>query len=58
MMQNIWQFKPTSVLQLHCASQATVLVALLQPAPETLDLFDDVMLLSEGEHSLASKQSH
>ena len=27
---------------------ATVLMALLQPAPETFDLFDDVMLLSEG----------
>ncbi|KAK9816709.1 hypothetical protein WJX72_004056 [[Myrmecia] bisecta] len=28
--------------------QATVLVALLQPAPETFELFDDIMLLSEG----------
>jgi hypothetical protein len=28
--------------------QATVLLALLQPAPETFDLFDDIMLLSEG----------
>ncbi|CAI5480132.1 unnamed protein product [Closterium sp. Yama58-4] len=27
---------------------ATTLVALLQPAPETYELFDDVMLLSEG----------
>jgi ABC-type multidrug transport system ATPase subunit len=27
---------------------ATVLMALLQPAPETFNLFDDVMLLSEG----------
>lgn len=27
---------------------ATVLMALLQPAPETFELFDDVMLLSEG----------
>ncbi|CAL8462536.1 g2069 [Coccomyxa elongata] len=27
---------------------ATVLLALLQPAPETFDLFDDIMLLSEG----------
>lgn len=27
---------------------ATTLVALLQPAPETYDLFDDVMLMSEG----------
>lgn len=27
---------------------ATILVALLQPAPEVYDLFDDVMLLAEG----------
>jgi ABC-type multidrug transport system ATPase subunit len=26
----------------------TILVALLQPAPETFDLFDDIMLLAEG----------
>lgn len=26
----------------------TILLALLQPAPETFDLFDDLMLLSEG----------
>ena len=30
----------------------TVLIALLQPAPEVFDLFDDVMLLSEGAHDL------
>ncbi|XP_052887191.1 ABC transporter G family member 31-like [Gossypium arboreum] len=28
--------------------EATVLMGLLQPAPETYELFDDVMLLSEG----------
>ncbi|XP_078447765.1 pleiotropic drug resistance protein 2-like [Wolffia australiana] len=28
---------------------ATVLITLLQPAPETFDLFDDVILLSEGK---------
>ncbi|XP_062085164.1 ABC transporter G family member 31 [Humulus lupulus] len=28
--------------------EATVLLALLQPAPETFDLFDDIVLLSEG----------
>lgn len=27
---------------------ATALIALLQPAPETFDLFDDLILLSEG----------
>ena len=26
----------------------TIMVALLQPAPEVFDLFDDVLLLSEG----------
>ncbi len=30
---------------------ATMLVALLQPTPETYNLFDDIMLLSEGVHS-------
>ena len=29
--------------------QATMLIALLQPTPETYHLFDDIMLLSEGE---------
>lgn len=28
--------------------EATVLVSLLQPAPETFELFDDLILLSEG----------
>ncbi|KAK9829075.1 hypothetical protein WJX72_003763 [[Myrmecia] bisecta] len=28
--------------------EATVLIALLQPAPETYDLFDDILLMSEG----------
>lgn len=28
--------------------EATVLVALLQPAPETFELFDDLLLLSDG----------
>lgn len=29
--------------------KTTMLVSLLQPAPETFHLFDDVMLLAEGE---------
>ena len=29
--------------------QATLLMALLQPAPECYDLFDDILLLSEGK---------
>ena len=28
--------------------QATVLIALLQPAPEVYNLFDDILLLAEG----------
>lgn len=34
----------------NCAHviEGTVLMALLQPAPETFDLFDDLILLSEG----------
>ena len=28
--------------------EATVLMSLLQPPPETFDLFDDVMLLADG----------
>ncbi|MCD7465303.1 hypothetical protein HAX54_001013 [Datura stramonium] len=30
-------------------TDVTILMSLLQPAPETFDLFDDVILLSEGE---------
>ena len=32
--------------------RSTMLVALLQPAPETLELFDDIMVLSSGKASL------
>ena len=32
--------------------QATMLIALLQPTPETYNLFDDVMLMSEGKLSM------
>lgn len=28
---------------------ATIMIALLQPAPEVYNLFDDVMLLAEGD---------
>ncbi|KAK6157909.1 hypothetical protein DH2020_012157 [Rehmannia glutinosa] len=30
-------------------TDATILVSLLQPAPETFDLFDDIMLMGEGK---------
>ncbi|GMH14252.1 hypothetical protein Nepgr_016093 [Nepenthes gracilis] len=35
--------------QIAHLTDATILVSLLQPAPETFDLFDDVILLSEGQ---------
>ncbi|XP_038698803.1 pleiotropic drug resistance protein 3-like isoform X2 [Tripterygium wilfordii] len=35
--------------QLVHISNATVLVSLLQPAPETFDLFDDVILMAQGK---------
>ncbi len=31
-----------------CAMQGTVLMALLQPAPEVYELFDDILLMAEG----------
>lgn len=35
--------------QLAHITDATILVSLLQPAPETFDLFDDVILMAEGK---------
>lgn len=32
-----------------CALDSTTVVSLLQPAPETYELFDDVILLCEGQ---------
>ncbi|KAI4379328.1 hypothetical protein MLD38_005643 [Melastoma candidum] len=34
--------------QIAHLTDATILMSLLQPAPETFDLFDDIILLSEG----------
>lgn len=42
----------------HSSFQATVLVGLLQPDPETFNLFDDIMLLSEGMSSQALISMH
>ncbi|KAK9288073.1 hypothetical protein L1049_016519 [Liquidambar formosana] len=39
----------TCLQQLVHVTDATALVALLQPAPETFDLFDDVLLMAEGK---------
>lgn len=30
-------------------TESTIFMSLLQPAPETFDLFDDIILLSEGQ---------
>ena len=35
--------------QLAHLTDATILVSLLQPAPETFDLFDDLILMAEGK---------
>ena len=33
---------------------ATMLIALLQPTPETYNLFDDILLMSEGQSQACS----
>lgn len=38
----------TCLQQLVHITDATAVIALLQPAPETFDLFDDVLLMAEG----------
>lgn len=38
----------TYLRQLVHIIDATILVSLLQPAPETFDLFDDIILMAEG----------
>ncbi len=43
-------FQIVACLRQFChVMEATIFMSLLQPAPETFDLFDDVVLLSEGE---------
>ncbi|XP_071711095.1 ABC transporter G family member 36-like [Rutidosis leptorrhynchoides] len=39
-------------------TDATVLMSLLQPAPETFDLFDDIILLSEGQIVYEGPREH
>lgn len=38
--------------------EATVLMALLQPAPETFELFDDLVLLSDGHIVYQGPREH
>ncbi|KAH7834517.1 hypothetical protein Vadar_016955 [Vaccinium darrowii] len=37
---------------------ATILVALLQPAPETFDLFDDIIMMAEGKIMYHGPRNH
>ncbi|KAK9673336.1 hypothetical protein RND81_12G161500 [Saponaria officinalis] len=46
------------IQQLVHITDATALVALLQPAPETYDLFDDVILMAEGKIVYQGPRSH
>ena len=39
-------------------TDATILVSLLQPAPETFDLFDDVILMAEGRIVYHGPRAH
>ncbi|KAF7127841.1 hypothetical protein RHSIM_Rhsim11G0101100 [Rhododendron simsii] len=39
-------------------ADCTILVALLQPGPETFDLFDDIILMAEGKIIYHGPQSH
>ncbi|KAF7127488.1 hypothetical protein RHSIM_Rhsim11G0074700 [Rhododendron simsii] len=44
--------------QLAHISNVTILAALLQPTPETFDLFDDIILMSEGKIVYHGLHSH
>lgn len=38
--------------------ESTVVISLLQPAPETFDLFDDIIFLSEGQIVYQGPREH
>ncbi|XP_061995123.1 pleiotropic drug resistance protein 3-like [Rosa rugosa] len=48
----------TYLQQLVHITDTTALVSLLQPAPETFDLFDDVILMAEGKIVYHGPRSH
>ncbi|KAL4636638.1 hypothetical protein ACB092_03G023300 [Castanea dentata] len=48
----------TCLQQLVHITDATVLVSLLQPAPETFDIFDDLILMSEGKIAYHGPRDH
>jgi len=39
-------------------TEATIFMSLLQPAPETFDLFDDIILISEGQIVYQGPREH
>jgi len=39
-------------------TEATILMSLLQPAPETFNLFDDIILISEGQIVYQGPREH
>ena len=49
-MDNSTTFQVVKCLQqVAHIKQATIVMSLLQPAPETFNLFDDVIIMSEGQ---------
>lgn len=44
--------------QIARLTEATVLMSLLQPAPETFNVFDDIILLSEGQTVYHGPREH
>lgn len=47
-----------SLKQIVHLTESTVLISLLQPAPEIFDLFDDIILLSEGQTVYSGPREH
>lgn len=48
----------TCLQQLAHISDATAVVSLLQPAPETFELFDDLLLIAEGRIVFHGPRGH
>lgn len=44
--------------QIAHLTEATIFMSLLQPAPETFELFDDIILLSEGQIVYQGPREH
>lgn len=44
--------------QIAHLTETTILMSLLQPDPETFDLFDDIILLSEGQIIYQGPRDH